>query len=353
MLYCRQGFENDCAAEIQEKASQIDVFGFPRATANSGYVVFECYQSDDAKKLIKKIDFSSFIFARQFFASVPEVTDMPLDDRVSAVLNVITDFPLCGELRVETADTNEAKELSKFCKKFAVPLRQALRKNNKLTRTEQTNKPVMHIMFTANDRAFIGVSYSNNNSPYHMGIPRLKFPSKAPSRSTLKLDEAFNLFIRENTEQRLGAGLHAVDLGACPGGWTYQLVERGMRVAAIDNGAMDEYLMGTGLVTHYREDGFKFEPKASANYWLVCDMIEKPTRVAALMAQWLCNGWCQETIFNLKLPMKKRYETVQESIEIAKNLLKEYGIKYELQAKHLYHDREEITVHIRKLHITR
>ncbi len=39
-------------------------------------------------------------------------------------------------------------------------------------------------------------------------------------------------------------------------------------------------------------------------------MVEKPAKVTALMAQWLVNGWCRETIFNLKLPMKnamKRY----------------------------------------------
>ncbi|STG49775.1 putative RNA 2'-O-ribose methyltransferase [Escherichia coli] len=32
-----------------------------------------------------------------------------------------------GELRVEVADTNESKELLKFCRKFTVPLRAALR----------------------------------------------------------------------------------------------------------------------------------------------------------------------------------------------------------------------------------
>lgn len=42
-------------------------------------------------------------------------------------------------------------------------------------------------------------------------------------------------------------------------------------------------------------------------------MVEKPAKVAALMAQWLVNGWCRETIFNLKLPMKKRYEEVSQN----------------------------------------
>lgn len=33
---------------------------------------------------------------------------------------------------------------------------------------------------------------------------------------------------REEWELRLTSGMKAVDLGACPGGWTYQLVRREM-----------------------------------------------------------------------------------------------------------------------------
>lgn len=52
-----------------------------------------------------------------------------------------------------------------------------------------------------------------------MGIPRLKFPTDAPSRSTLKLEEAFFVFLTEKErEARLSHGMTAVDLGACPGG---------------------------------------------------------------------------------------------------------------------------------------
>ena len=91
-----------------------------------------------------------------------------------------------------------------------------------------------------------------------MGIPRLKFPSQAPSRSTLKLDEAFLHFIpKSEWENRLTSGMNAVDLGSAPGGWTYQLVRRGMMVTAIDNGPMAESLMETGQVKHKMMDGFK------------------------------------------------------------------------------------------------
>ena len=77
-----------------------------------------------------------------------------------------------------------------------------------------------------------------------------------------------------------------------------------MWVYAVDNGPMAPSLMDTGQVTHCREDGFKFRPPRSNISWLVCDMVEKPVRVASLMTEWLVNGWCREAIFNLKLPMK-------------------------------------------------
>ncbi|MDE3972204.1 23S rRNA (cytidine(2498)-2'-O)-methyltransferase RlmM, partial [Glaesserella parasuis] len=52
-------------------------------------------------------------------------------------------------------------------------------------------------------------------------------------------------------------------------------------------------------------------------------------------------------IFNLKLPMKKRYQEVQLCLDTIASLLEKQGLKFAIQAKHLYHDREEITIHIK------
>lgn len=353
MLYCRTGFENDCASEIQEKAIRLEVFGFARVVKNSGYVLFECYQAGDAEKLIKEVDFSALIFARQMFVVAAEFTDLPQNDRISPILeelSAIESLPCCGDLRIETPDNQEAKELLKFCRKFTVPLRQALRGKGLLYKKENLKKPVLHLCFIKPGFCYAGFSYSTNNSPFYMGIPRLKFPADAPSRSTLKLEEAFHVFIpREEWEVRLASGMWAVDLGACPGGWTYQLVARSMFVHAVDNGMMAQSLMDTGQVKHHQVDGFKFEPPRKNVTWIVCDMIEKPARVAQLMGEWLIAGWAKEAIFNLKLPMKGRFDEVWQDIENLKTFLKENNVKFKLQAKHLYHDREEITVHIQSL----
>jgi len=347
LLYCRPGFENDCANEIQDKASELEVFGFIKTVRNSGYVFYQCYNPEEVEELAQSINYAQLIFSRQMIVVKAFVDDLPLEDRISPILEVTRNLPMGGDIYVETPEGDETKPLLTFCRKFTVPLRQALKKQNSLTAKDNRKKICYHLCFLDNQSAYIGYSIPHNRSELYMGITRLRFPSEAPSRSTLKLDEAFQVFLNpEEQEERLHSGMRAVDLGACPGGWTYQLVRRGMFVSCVDNGAMAESLMESGQVTHYMEDGFKFEPERKNIDWLVCDMIEKPKRVAKLMAKWLIEGWCKEAIFNLKLPMKKRYQEASQDLKILTDMLEEAGLTYQLQAKHLYHDREEITVHI-------
>ena len=138
----------------------------------------------------------------------------------------------------------------------------------------------------------------------------------------------------------LKPGMTAVDLGAAPGGWTWQLAHRSIRTIAIDNGPMDAALMESGVVEHRRVDGFRYKPSRAVD-WLVCDMVEQPRRIAELIARWLAEGLCRRAIFNLKLPMKKRYDEVQLCLSIVSDALGGAG---DLRAKQLFHDREEITV---------
>lgn len=347
-LFCRAGYEKDCAAEIQQRAAELNVGGFVKTNNNDAYVIFECFTDGDADKMAKELSIDSLIFARQMFAATSVLKGLPEQDRVTPIVDALQAVTKGGELRVETPDTNEAKELTTFCRKFTVPLRQGLKKSGILLAKENPKRPIVHVCFVASGTAYVGYSNSNNSSPYPMGIPRLKMVAEAPSRSTLKLDEAFIHFIpKEAHEQRLHSGMNAVDLGACPGGWTYQLVRRGMFVAAVDNGPMNEDLMQTGQVKHYRADGFRFEPPRKNIYWLVCDMVEKPSRVAELVEAWAINGWFKEAIFNLKLPMKSRYKEVSQILSTMAEILKDHDIHdFQLNCKHLYHDRDEVTVHL-------
>jgi len=297
---------------------------------------------------MKLLVFSQLIFVRQWFASPGLIEGLPASDRITPLLEQMRGFPQCGELMIETADTNEAKELAGFCRKFTSPCAQQLRKAGILSAKRTEKLPRLHLFFLSSERVYLGVSYPGNHARDEMGIPRLKFPAAAPSRSTLKLDEAFLHFLTETQRERLlEPGMRSVDLGAAPGGWTWQLVKRHLQVVAVDNGPMAESLMDSGLVTHVREDGFRFQPQRSVQ-WMVCDMADQPSKVAKHMALWLQQGWSERIIFNLKLPMKKRYLAVCECQDLIRELLGQAGVTYQLDLKQLYHDREEVTGYLRR-----
>jgi 23S rRNA (cytidine2498-2'-O)-methyltransferase len=342
-LHCRPGFESECAAEIQAHAALLGIDGYCKAKPASAYAVFVTAADADAERLHDNLPFERLIFTRQWFRLLALAKDLRVDDRVSGLLAAFAHAPqACGELFLETTDTNEGKELQALCRSLARPLRQALQTAGILAAMPGACR--LHVCFLGTAAAYVGIAVTANSSLYPMGIPRLRFPGSAPSRSTLKLEEALLGFLSaEERAQLLRPGMRAVDLGAAPGGWTWQLVRRGIRVIAVDNGALAPALLDSGLVEHRREDGFRFRPEEPVD-WMVCDIVEQPARVAELAARWLGEGWCHFAVFNLKLPMKKRYQEVAQCLTRVRERLEATGQPYRLACKQLYHDREEVTV---------
>jgi len=350
LFYCREGYEADLAAELEHVSASHKLYGYSQFVRNSALVQFHFYQALSAQEQFTSFALNECIFARQRLCVIGHVELTDANDRITTILDYLKDNTklsqhCLGDIFVEHADNEKGKEVAKFCKKFTVPMRQKLRREGVLTSKPHSGLPFVHLVFSDSSQCMVAFSYPKNRHSQLLGITRLKFPAEAPSRSTLKLEEAIQLFLSPNQQSVcLQKGMTAVDLGACPGGWTYQLVSRGIHVEAIDNGAMAESLMATGLVKYQAADGFKYKPLDGHVDWLVCDMIEKPERVAQLMTDWLCSRKATSTIFNLKLPMKQRFQTVKVLISAIIDALNERQIKHKLSAKHLYHDRDEITV---------
>src|SRR5690606_37614245 len=310
-MHCRPGFEGEVCAEISEHAARLGVAGYARGKPQSACAEFVCTEPDGAARLMRELRFEQLIFPRQWARG--EFVELPESERIGVLLEHLAEHPVYGSLWLEVLDSNEGKALSTFCRKFEVPLRKALEKAGRLV--EGAGRPRLLLTFISGRRVFVGLAEANNSALWPMGIPRLKFPREAPSRSTLKLEEAWHQFIpREQWEQRLNDDMTGVDLGASPGGWTYQLVRRGMLVTAIDNGPMAESLMDTGLVQHLMADGFTWRPKQPVD-WMVCDIVEKPARNAALLETWIGEGLCREAVVNLTLPMKQRHAEVRTLVQ--------------------------------------
>jgi 23S rRNA (cytidine2498-2'-O)-methyltransferase len=348
VISCRAGFEAECALEIEALARAAGVEGSTAARRGAAHVIHRSGEPGGATRLERSVRFADLVFARQWFAALPPLEGLPDRDRVTPVLAAARSLAtVFSRVEVETADTGEDDDLVNFCRKFSAPLVSAMKRSGLLV--ADASRPRFHAFFPGYDACRVGVADPANSSPWPMGIPRLRFPRGAPSRSALKLEEAWHVLVHKGDRARLiAAGQRAVDLGAAPGGWSWVLASRGLRVTAVDNGPIAPAVMATGLVEHLRADGFTYRPPATVD-WVLCDMVEQPWRVADLMARWIAGGHANRAIFNLKLPMKKRWQELGRCRELIAEALAAAGVRYELRLKQLYHDREEVTAYLAKL----
>jgi 23S rRNA (cytidine2498-2'-O)-methyltransferase len=192
------------------------------------------------------------------------------------------------------------------------------------------------------------------------GQRRMADDEAAPSRSFLKVEEAYGVLGREPQP-----GEAVCDLGAAPGGWSYSAAQRGARVVAVDNGPLKGGALGHRQIEHRCEDAFKFNPsfarmhppstapemiKASEDRprdgevfdWLFCDLLEEPHQVLNhIIEPWLARRWCRHFVINLKFGHVDAMALLAE--------LRAPGSPFVTHAdsfrvRHLYHDREEFTV---------
>lgn len=338
LCYCRQGFEPELAGELSARAAAAGFAGHARTQRNDGYVVFAC---DEGEALAARLPWRELIFARQRLRLLAELRGIDPKDRIAPILAALEGAPRFGELWVEHPDSDAGKPLAGLARSFGNALRPALRKAGLLSDKPQQRLPRLHVCFVQGDHLFLAVADPRDSAPWPLGIPRLKLLPEAPSRSALKLEEALMTLLSPEEHQALvKPGMRAADLGAAPGGWTWVLTREHLHVTSVDNGPLRPHVLGTGLVEHLRADGFHWKPEHPLD-WMVCDMVEQPRRVAERMATWFREGWCRHAIFNLKLPMKKRWDETALCLEL---FAQQAGRPLRMRAKQLYHDREEITV---------
>jgi 23S rRNA (cytidine2498-2'-O)-methyltransferase len=179
------------------------------------------------------------------------------------------------------------------------------------------------------DRAFAG------RTAWFGGQRRMAGDPAAPSRSFLKAEEAYGVLGCEPAP-----GETVADLGAAPGGWSFSAARRGARVVAVDNGPLKGGAAGHPRIEHRMEDAFGFRPGAAPGFdWLFCDLVEEPHHVLrAIVVPWLERGWCRRFVINLKFGRADVFELLER---IGREAAPRCA---QLAVRHLFHDREEITM---------
>lgn len=170
------------------------------------------------------------------------------------------------------------------------------------------------------------------------GQRRMADDPLAPSRSYLKVEEAYAVLGREPAPGEL-----VVDLGAAPGGWSYSAAKRGARVLALDNGPLKGGALDHPLIEHRRADAYGHRPAPGERAdWMFCDLVDDPHEVLRrIVAPWLENAWCRRFVVILKFgrvdPLALLREVRAPDSVFARRAP---GTR----VRHLYHDREEFTL---------
>ena len=347
---CRAGFEGEAAADLGAIAAHARTPVDARVAPGSAFVVARIEHAD-ASAWRRAVHAHPPIFVRSLWAGTgPHAIAPPRGagrpDRIAPLAAAFADLASMPGHRapwsspwIEYPDTNEGKALSTLARALDARLAGALRERGLVADDARRRS---HVLLADGATAFVGTADPDIGSPWPLGIPRLRMPREAPSRSTQKLAEGIAVFLGDRERTLLHEGQAAVDLGAAPGGWTWQLLARGLQVAAVDNGALAPSIARDPNVEHVRADGLRWRPKRPVD-WLVCDIVEKPLRIATLVADWLATDAARNAIFNLKLPMKQRRDEVLRCGDLIRNRLDAAGIDATLAFRQLYHDREEVT----------
>lgn len=186
------------------------------------------------------------------------------------------------------------------------------------------------------------------------GVRRMRKVAGAPSRSSSKLSEALEFMKDSGIDPVVGET--AVDLGAAPGGWTLVMALRGVDVTAVDHAELDlpdlrkaktgGNHITPGKVTHLRENGLKFRPDEPVD-WLCCDMVMGSRQTLDVLRAWMDADLMRRFVVNIKLPQAEQntWPAVKEALDLFAAHRGSGRPEWRLlTARHLFHDRSEVTL---------
>lgn len=154
---------------------------------------------------------------------------------------------------------------------------------------------------------------TQTSSPFpHGEVNFIENKEEPPSRAYLKLWEIFTL-----CEYYPKKHDNAIDLGACPGGWTWVMAKHQTNILAIDKAQIMPEIQNMPTVTYESKSGFSLRPQEYPHIdWLLSDMACYPTRLYELTKKWLEKGNVENFIFTIKLQGKD----TKEHIDLFRNI---------------------------------
>ncbi len=133
-----------------------------------------------------------------------------------------------------------------------------------------------------------------------------------PSRAYLKLWEFFTVKNRYPSVNEV-----CIDLGSCPGGWTYVLLNLGATVHSVDKAPLDERLMNHPKLKFLQQSAFGLKPSDIGKVdWLFSDIICYPSKLLQLVKVWYESGLARNFVCTIKCQAETDFATIEKFLEI-------------------------------------
>jgi 23S rRNA (cytidine2498-2'-O)-methyltransferase len=136
-----------------------------------------------------------------------------------------------------------------------------------------------------------------------------------PSRAYLKLWEALSLW-----GEFPKTGETCMDVGSCPGGWTYVLQSLGAKVISVDKAPLAPHIAKLPRIQFLQQSAFALDPKDFDHIdWLVSDIICYPDRLLNLIETWIGSGKVKRMICTVKLQGETDWSAIKKLAAIPKS----------------------------------
>ena len=149
----------------------------------------------------------------------------------------------------------------------------------------------------------------------------------SPSRAYLKLWELFTVYgIRPKPDET------TMDLGSCPGGWSWVLSQTSQNVVSVDKAPLAPKIAKLSNIRFMKKDAFELNPKDVGQVdWLFSDIICEPSRLYKLVEKWRDAG-VERFVCTIKFKGQTDFDIIKKFKAIEGSEL-----------YHLYHNKHELT----------
>lgn len=148
-------------------------------------------------------------------------------------------------------------------------------------------------------------------------LPFIEDHENPPSRAYLKIQESLTMANLLNGTPLPDSTSRCFEAGACPGGWTWVLINLGAQVYAVDRAELAPELMSNPLVKFKAHDAFTLKPEEIGPIdWLFSDVICYPERLFEWINMWLKYNPNLNMICTIKMQGSINWPLIQQFADI-------------------------------------